>query len=461
MNVMRMGKIEELYQEWQSVQPLKEEDARRLNQKFMLEFNYNSNHIEGNTLTYGQTELLLLFGKVVDAANMKDLEDMKASNVGLNMMQEQAASEYPLTETFIRQLHQTILREDYTVYRQLPGGQQTSYVVHAGIYKTRPNSVITPSGERFEYASPEETPALMTDLVSWYQEEEQKGELTLAELCALFHYRYIRIHPFEDGNGRIARLLVNFILTRHHYPMIVVKSADKENYLNALSTCDGFVGTSPSEGAHADISKITPFVAYIEKCMERALTTCIKAAKGQSIEEDDDFMKELKVLERQKKQDVAAEQSKAKFSADEVWNVLEFVFFPIVREFNKSIDQTADIFKFCQTQSFCQISKTKDWIGGLGLGKVFRNTNNPQIIDFVNHAKSMWFYCELMNPRHPRAVNFEIKKQFYISFFDDHYFVDGILNKNFPYGTYPTEDEKSEIISQFKQSILTELKNKL
>lgn len=461
MNVMRMGKIEELYQEWQSVQPLKEEDARRLNQKFMLEFNYNSNHIEGNTLTYGQTELLLLFGKVVDAANMKDLEDMKASNVGLNMMQEQAASEYPLTETFIRQLHQTILREDYTVYRQLPGGQQTSYVVHAGIYKTRPNSVITRSGERFEYASPEETPALMRDLVSWYQEEEQKGELTLAELCALFHYRYIRIHPFEDGNGRIARLLVNFILTRHHYPMIVVKSADKENYLNALSTCDGFVGTSPSEGAHADISKITPFVAYIEKCMERALTTCIKAAKGQSIEEDDDFMKELKVLERQKKQDVAAEQSKAKFSADEVWNVLEFVFFPIVREFNKSIDQTADIFKFCQTQSFCQISKTKDWIGGLGLGKVFRNTNNSQIIDFVNHAKSMWFYCELMNPRHPRAVNFEIKKQFYISFFDDHYFVDGILNKNFPYGTYPTEDEKSEIISQFKQSILTELKNKL
>lgn len=461
MNVMRMGKIEELYQEWQSVQPLKEEDARRLNQKFMLEFNYNSNHIEGNTLTYGQTELLLLFGKVVDAANMKDLEDMKASNVGLNMMQEQAASEYPLTEIFIRQLHQTILREDYTVYRQLPGGQQTSYVVHAGIYKTRPNSVITRSGERFEYASPEETPALMRDLVSWYQEEEQKGELTLAELCALFHYRYIRIHPFEDGNGRIARLLVNFILTRHHYPMIVVKSADKENYLNALSTCDGFVGTSPSEGAHADISKITPFVAYIEKCMERALTTCIKAAKGQSIEEDDDFMKELKVLERQKKQDVAAEQSKAKFSADEVWNVLEFVFFPIVREFNKSIDQTADIFKFCQTQSFCQISKTKDWIGGLGLGKVFRNTNNSQIIDFVNHAKSMWFYCELMNPRHPRAVNFEIKKQFYISFFDDHYFVDGILNKNFPYGTYPTEDEKSEIISQFKQSILTELKNKL
>jgi len=456
-----MGKIEELYQEWQNAQPLKEEYQQRLNRKFMLEFNYNSNHIEGNTLTYGQTELLLLFGKVVDAANMKDLEDMKASNVGLNMMQEQAASEYPMTETFIRQLHQTILREDYTVYRQLPGGQQTSYVVHAGVYKTRPNSVITRTGERFEYASPEETPALMTDLVSWYQEEEEKGELSLAELCALFHYRYIRIHPFEDGNGRIARLLVNFILTRHHYPMIVVKSSDKDNYLNALSICDGFVGTSPSEGAHADISKIAPFVAYIEKCMERALLTCIKAAKGQSIEEDDDFMKELKVLERQKKQDVAAEQSKAKYSADEVWNVLEFVFFPLVEEFEKAITTANDVFRFSQTIRGNYLSKSNDYKGGLHVNYVMRGTNNMQVNEYVSSAKSIWYVCEIFNPQNPRYVEMKIKKEFYISFFDDHYFVDGILNKNFPYGTYPTEEEKGEIVSQFKQSILAELKDKL
>lgn len=456
-----MGKIEELYQEWQNAQPLKEEYQQRLNRKFMLEFNYNSNHIEGNTLTYGQTELLLLFGKVVDAANMKDLEDMKASNVGLNMMQEQAASEYLMTETFIRQLHQTILREDYTVYRQLPGGQQTSYVVHAGVYKTRPNSVITRTGERFEYASPEETPALMNDLVSWYQEEEEKGELSLAELCALFHYRYIRIHPFEDGNGRIARLLVNFILTRHHYPMIVVKSSDKDNYLNALSICDGFVGTSPSEGAHADISKIAPFVVYIEKCMERALVTCIKAAKGQSIEEDDDFMKELKVLERQKKQDVAAEQSKAKFSADEVWNVLEFVFFPLVEEFEKAITTANDVFRFSQTIRGNYLSKSNDYKGGLHVNYVMRGTNNMQVNEYVSSAKSIWYVCEIFNPQNPRYVEMKIKKEFYISFFDDHYFVDGILNKNFPYGTYPTEEEKGEIVSQFKQSILAELKDKL
>ena len=93
-----MNKIETLFKEWQSLQPVKEEYQQRLDQKFMLEFNYNSNHIEGNTLTYGQTEMLLMFGKVVDEANMKDLEEMKASNVGLKMVKEMALDkEQPLT----------------------------------------------------------------------------------------------------------------------------------------------------------------------------------------------------------------------------------------------------------------------------------------------------------------------------------------------------------------------------
>ena len=107
-----MTEIETLYNEWLSYQPLPEDASKRLRQKFMLEFNYNSNHIEGNTLTYGQTELLLLFGKVAEAAQMKDLEEMKAHNVGLKMMIEEAHNQdCQLSETFIRQLHHTLLRE--------------------------------------------------------------------------------------------------------------------------------------------------------------------------------------------------------------------------------------------------------------------------------------------------------------------------------------------------------------
>ncbi len=243
-----------------------------MSRRFTIDFNYNSNHIEGNTLTYGQTEILLLFGKVIGEANVKDVQDMTASNVTLNMMKEEAlVKETPLTQAFIRTLHRTLLREDYTVYRNLPGGMQTSYTVHAGQYKTRPNSVITRYGDRFEYASPEETPALMTDLVDWYNKAEEEGKLSPVELAVLFHYRYIRIHPFEDGNGRIARLLVNYILTKHDYPMIVVRSRLKNEYLEALHAADLMVGSSPSAGAKASLTKIKPFVQYFKKLLAKEI----------------------------------------------------------------------------------------------------------------------------------------------------------------------------------------------
>ncbi len=313
-----MSKIETLYKEWQSLQPLKEQDQNRLDQKFMLEFNYNSNHIEGNTLTYGQTEMLLMFGKVVDEANMKDLEEMKASNVALKMVKEEAEDkEKPLTESFIRELHRVLLREDYTVCRQLNDGNTSSYIVHAGQYKTRPNSVKTVTGEIFEYASPEETSALMTDLLQWYNQAEKEGTMTPIEMASLFHYRYIRIHPFEDGNGRISRLMVNYILHRHGYPMIVVKSADKNNYLTALNRCDVAIGSIPSDGAHADLSQIAPFVEYMSKCLERALVISIKGAKGERIEDDDDWRKNLKTKYRdQLNKPEVTEEVKKKITED-------------------------------------------------------------------------------------------------------------------------------------------------
>ena len=258
-----MKSVEDVMNKWNALQPLSDRDRDMLSRRFTIDFNYNSNHIEGNTLTYGQTEILLLFGKIVGEADVRDVYEMTASNVGLKMMKEEALlKETPLTQHFIRTLHKTLLREDYTVYRTLPGGVHTSYVIHAGQYKTRPNSVITRYGDRFEYATPEETPALMSDLVDWYNDAEKSEKFTPIELAAIFHYRYIRIHPFEDGNGRIARLMVNYILTRHDYPMIVVRSRKKKEYLEALHRTDLTVGAAPSLGAHASKRDIQQFLTY-------------------------------------------------------------------------------------------------------------------------------------------------------------------------------------------------------
>lgn len=126
---MKKDKIQEIMARWTALQPLSERDRDMLSRRFTIDFNYNSNHIEGNTLTYGQTEILLLFGKIVGEAEVKDVQEMTASNVGLKMMTEEASiKNVPLTQNFIRTLHKTLLREDYTVYYNLPGGQPTMQV---------------------------------------------------------------------------------------------------------------------------------------------------------------------------------------------------------------------------------------------------------------------------------------------------------------------------------------------
>lgn len=116
----------------------------------------------------------------------------------------------------------------------------------------------------------------MTDLVDWYNDAEQSGSYTPIELAAMFHYRYIRIHPFEDGNGRIARLLVNYILTRHGFPMIVVRSRKKNEYLEALHKTDLTVGATPSLGAHASKRDIQQFLTYFTNLFVEEVTYNIR-----------------------------------------------------------------------------------------------------------------------------------------------------------------------------------------
>ena len=277
-----MGKIEQLYKEWQQLQPIKPEEQKRLDDTFRLEFNYNSNHIEGNTLTYGQTKLLFMFGETVGNAKIRDYEEMKAHNVGLEIMKSEAQDkERPLTENFIRGLNKTILVEDFWKISKMPDGAPFNYKINVGVYKTRPNSVITASGDMFDYASPEETSALMTDLVRWYNAESEKGELTPIELAALLHYRYIRIHPFEDGNGRIARLLVNYVLLRHNFPMVVIKTDDKNNYLKMLHLCDVETGRFPSDGAYSTVQQIAPFIEYLTVVIADTIKTSLQLLKEQ------------------------------------------------------------------------------------------------------------------------------------------------------------------------------------
>ena len=267
-----INKINALHQDLTVLQPLTMDRQGKLDKKFRLEFNYNSNHIEGNTLTYGETILYLIFDKTTGEHEGREYEEMRASDVALKLIREFAAEkEPPLTEAFIRNLNEIILVRPYWANAVTPDGQQTRRLITPGEYKKHYNSVRLQNGEIFNYATPEETPSLMTDLVQWYREETGKKELHPVSLAALLHYKFVRIHPFDDGNGRISRLLMNYVLYRNAFPPVIIKSVNKKDYLFALNK--------------ADAADINAFVMYIAKQMIWSLDLSIMAANGGNIDE--------------------------------------------------------------------------------------------------------------------------------------------------------------------------------
>jgi Fic family protein len=450
-----MKTIEKLQQELQVLLPMKEADKQRYDQKIKLDFNYNSNHLEGNTLTYGQTELLLMFGETSGNANLKDYEEMKAHNVGLEMIKIEAQDkERLLSENFIRELNKTILVNDF---QKLNADKTSTYTIHVGIYKTRPNSVITATGEKFDYALPEETSALMQILIDWYRVEEQKGELNPIELAALLHYRYIRIHPFEDGNGRIARLLVNYVLLRHGLPMLVIRTDDKENYLRILHQCDVQTGFTPSDGANAILQQIQPFVKYLKEQEIRALELMIKAAKGESLEEPDDFEKRIKLLEMQARQKIENKQ----FNVTQIY--INFIF-PLLKQIEKTLNGVVSTFY----EEYWIETIIRDYNEPINLLKMndlienhfknYGNINHILLSCGIKMAKDNYFMILPLNIEKGYFIEFE--KDFYLfgvvekDIYSDDKFKQ--LNK-LNYNTYPTKDEINEIVNHFQTEILQQI----
>lgn len=276
-------KVNLLKAQLDEMRPLSRQAEDKLWQKLRLEWDFNSNHIEGNTLTYGETMLLLLHDKTTGDHQKREYDEMQAHDVAIHMVREWAAdNERDITEADIKNLNRIILVKPYWKEALTYDGQQTRRQILVGDYKQYANSVRLKSGEMFHYATPEETPREMQDLMDWYKSNEIQHPVYLA---AELHYRFIRIHPFDDGNGRVARLLVNYVLMRHGYTPIIIKSADKENYLTALQK--------------ADAGDRAAFWEYIAAQQVWALELEIKAAKGESIDEPEDIDKEIARLKRE------------------------------------------------------------------------------------------------------------------------------------------------------------------
>ena len=256
-------------------------DEERLWRKLRLEWNYNSNHIEGNTLTYAETELLLIHGRTGGGRPMRDYEEMKAHEshyAPVGALRSAASSErYSGFEQDTPQ--GTVLGQ-----RGDAGRTANAQAHRPGQYKTLPNHVRTPTGELHRFAEPEETPALMEEWTRDFQRDVERSTYPLPLFLAESHWRFLRIHPFDDGNGRTARLLVNYLLLRRDLPPMVIRSTDRDRYIGGLQ--------------NADVGRVFPLTQFMLENTLWSLATAIRAAKGESIQEPGDIDKEIAVFVR-------------------------------------------------------------------------------------------------------------------------------------------------------------------
>lgn len=277
-----------LRDEWQALQPMAPDDERRLWRKLKLEWNFHSNHIEGNTLTYGETELLLIHGQTSGDHALRDYVEMQAHDLAIEHLRDIAGDQQrPLSESDIRDLNRILLKEPFWKEAITTDGQPTRIEILPGEYKAQPNNVRTASGEIFCFADPVDVSSKMTAMLANLHQTMDEAAKHPVEVASWLHHEFVLIHPFGDGNGRTARLLVNYVLMRSGYVPLIVPTERKDSYLAALRL--------------ADVGDRTGLTGFLTGCAETALRRGIRAAKGESIDDEGDLEKEIEVFKRRSK----------------------------------------------------------------------------------------------------------------------------------------------------------------
>lgn len=207
-----LDRIDALKKELDSKRPLTVGETERLREQFMIDYTYNSNAIEGNTLTLKETAMVLE-GMTIDQKPLKDhLEVVGHRDAFLYV--EDIAKDTKISEFVIKNIHSLVLLnrpEDKGTYRKIPVTIMGAYTEPVQPYMIEPR---------------------MSELLS--ENEKRKKKMHAIERISRFHLEFEGIHPFIDGNGRCGRLILNLDLIQNGYPAINVKFADRKKYYEAF-----------------------------------------------------------------------------------------------------------------------------------------------------------------------------------------------------------------------------------
>lgn len=235
-----LKRIQEKLKRLNALRPLPAVAVRKLKENFEVEMTYNSNAIEGNSLTLRETFLVLNEGITIKGKPLKDHLETTNHKEALDFLYDLVGHRKKITisEHLIKNLHQLVTQNIEKEW--------------AGRYRNGPVRI---TGALHQPPSALNIPILMNDLVRWIGDEY--GKMPVVELAAMLHHKFIHIHPFFDGNGRTARLLMNVVLLQKGYPLTIILKNDRKRYYRVLQ--------------EADKNNYKPLMEFAAKAVERSL----------------------------------------------------------------------------------------------------------------------------------------------------------------------------------------------
>jgi Fic family protein len=239
-----LARLDQKKAQLDALRPLPAAAVRRLNQQLAVEWTYNSNAIEGSTLTLRETQLILEAGLTIGGKSLREHLEVINHKDAIEYVEELASSDEPISPVHVRQIHKLVMTriDDES----------------AGQYRSLPVRI---AGASHQPPDPWEVPRLMTEWGGWLGGPART--LHPVQRAALAHHRLVALHPFIDGNGRTARLLMNLLLMRDGYPPTIILRVNRGQYYRVL--------------AQADAGNEAPLVNFVGRAVERGLTLYLEA----------------------------------------------------------------------------------------------------------------------------------------------------------------------------------------
>lgn len=207
--------IEDIKVEYRYIlEKLRKEDINDLFDRFTVNFTYESNAIEGNSLTLKDVAIVIFENKTVEGKDMREVYETKNSRRAVDLLLNKKIK---ISHEGIIKLHRIVMQD----------------IEKESGYKKLPNIIL---GSNLKTSSPEKVYQDMSELISWYDKHRQK--MHPLQLAAIFHGKFEKIHPFKDGNGRVGRFLLNAILVNESYPPLIIRKTQRVSYLHALHAFD-------------------------------------------------------------------------------------------------------------------------------------------------------------------------------------------------------------------------------